>query len=198
MRWPLKGTRNKAARPPCLPPTSEGNAIGIFRHAPRVQTRRAISIFAALLLFVPCADAASPLLKEIIAAHDLICEFHASDTLPGKSRSGNPRSLMVFLENVEAQRARLVSSATVGSRPVRVYSGDTGVHFVEDVQSSVKVTSLLSCTRWKDGAKGRQCVRYDAVNRWHFDTSVHRNADEAYLRLAENSYTGWCEPWRID
>jgi hypothetical protein len=149
------------------------------------------------MLLAPCAEAASPLLKEIIEARDLICEFRASDAGP-RGAKGPARNLMVFLESVDAQRARLVSSVTVGSRPVRVYSGDTGVHFVEDVQSSVKVTSLLSCLRWKTSSKGRQCVRYDAVNRWHFDTSVHRNADEAYLRLAENSYTGWCEPWRID
>jgi len=36
------------------------------------------------------------------------------------------------------------------------------------------------------------------VNRWHFDTSVHRNADQAFLRLSANSYTGWCEPWRME
>jgi len=146
------------------------------------------------MLLAPGAQSATPLMNEIIEARDLICELRTSGT-PAR---GRPRNLMVFLENVEAERARLVSSATIGARPVRVYAGDTGVHFVEDVQSSVKVTSLLSCTRYKPNAKGQQCVRYEAVNRWHFDTSVHRNADGAYLRLAENSYTGWCEPWRID
>ena len=108
---------------------------------------------------------------------------------------------MVYIENVDAAThgARLVSSRTVGARPVQIYSGDTGVHFVEDVAASVKVTSLLSCQYWKNGPKGRKCLRYEAVNNWHFDTSVHRNADEAFLRLpASASYKGWCEPWRVD
>jgi hypothetical protein len=150
----------------------------------------------ALLLLAPWAQAASPLLGQIEQARDLICDMRAAGNLPREA----PRNLMLVIESVKAPSARLVSSATVGARPVRVYSGDTGVHFVEDVEASVKVTSLLSCNRWKESAqgKGRQCTRYEAVNRWHFDTTVHRNADQAYLRLAENSYTGWCEPWRMD
>ena len=100
--------------------------------------------------------------------------------------------------DVKKTLRRMVTSATIGTRSLRVYSGDTGVHFVEDVNASVKVTSILSCMRWNTSSKGRQCVRYEAVNRWHFDNSVHRNADQSYLSVAENSYTGWCEPWRID
>ena len=149
---------------------------------------------AALLLLAPWAQAASPLMAQVELARDLICDLRAAVDLPRKE----PRRLMLYIENVKAPSARLVSSATVGSRPVRVYSGDTGVHFVEDVKASVKVTSLLNCDRWREGAKGRQCTRYEAVNRWHFDTTVHRNPDQAFLRLAENSYTGWCEPWRMD
>lgn len=167
------------------------------RPAPR-RGRRLPQWLAGALLLAPCAQAASPLLTEIMEARDLICEFRVTAAQPRGGKGAAPRKLMIFLESVQAQDARLVSSATVGSRPVRVYAGDTGVHFVEDVQSSVKVTSLLSCLNWKSKPGGRQCVRYDAVNRWHFDTSVHRNADQTYLRLAENSYTGWCEPWRID
>ena len=162
--------------------------------------------------------AASELFNQITRARDLICELRAPAQVrngvwtaagAGNARGTAPRSIMVVIENVAADSpsARLVSSATVGARQVRVYPGETGVHFVEDVESSVKVTTLMSCTRWGEGRGAdrnagekvaRQCTRYDAVNRWHFDTSVHRNADQAFLKLAENSYTGWCEPWRID
>jgi hypothetical protein len=147
-----------------------------------------------LALLAPWAQAASPLLIQIEQSRDLICDLRAAGELAPEA----PRRLMLVIENVRTPSARLVSSAGAGARPLRVYSGDTGVHFVEDVEASVKVTSLLSCDRWKESAKGRQCTRYEAVNRWHFDTTVHRNADQAYLRLAENSYTGWCEPWRME
>ncbi len=158
------------------------------------QSRHMPKLIAALAMLAPYAQANSPLLNEVVKARDLICEMRTSGTPPRDT----PRNLMLFLENVEMQRARMVTSATIGTRPVRVYSGDTGVHFVEDVHASVKVTSILSCMRWNTSSKGRQCVRYEAVNRWHFDNSVHRNADQSYLSVAENSYTGWCEPWRID
>jgi len=81
---------------------------------------------------------------------------------------------------------------------VQVYSGDTGVHFVENVASSVKVTSILSCEAWKNLPKGRKCVRYEAVSTWHFDNSVHRDADQAFLRLGTTSYRGTCEPWHME
>ena len=151
---------------------------------------------------LPLNLGAAELFNEIARARDLICEMRA----PPTARTTAPRSIMIVIEEVamNSPSARLVSSATVGARRVKVYSGETGVHFVEDVESSVKVTTLQSCTRWNQTRRsdrnpsGRQCIRYEAVNRWHFDTSVHRNADQAFLRLSANSYTGWCEPWRME
>jgi len=151
---------------------------------------------------LPLNLGAAELFNEIARARDLICEMRA----PPTTRTTAPRSIMIVIEEVamNSPSARLVSSATVGARRVKVYSGDTGVHFVEDVESSVKVTTLQLCTRWKETRRsdrnpsGSQCTRYEAVNRWHFDTSVHRNADQAFLRLSVNSYTGWCEPWRME
>ncbi len=157
-------------------------------------------------MVLPGSLAAAELLKEISRARDLICELRAPTAGRTGIQGNAPRNIMLVIEEVatDSPSARLVSSATVGARRVKVYSGDTGVHFVEDVESSVKVTTLMSCTRWNETRRsdknptGRQCTRYDAVNRWHFDTSVHRNADQAFLRLSANSYTGWCEPWRME
>jgi len=99
---------------------------------------------------------------------------------------------------METGKARMVSTGTAGSRTVEVYTGDTGVHLVEDVASSVRVTSVLSCLAWKRSIDPAKCMRYEAVNRWHFDTSVRRNPDQSFLKLGENSWAGWCEPWRLD
>ncbi len=145
----------------------------------------------ALALCSAAAQANTPLLNEMIRARDLVCEMK-----PGAQAGG--RSLMIFIEAMEIGKARMVSTGTAGSRPVKVYTGDTGVHLVEDVASSVRVTSVLSCLAWKRSIDPAKCVRYEAVNRWHFDTSVRRNPDQAFLKLGENSWAGWCEPWRLD
>lgn len=175
--------------------------------------RRAILSTIGLIAFAvtPVALADPELLVEIALARDLICELRPSGiarnpatrtnpSRPGLGRGTSLRDLMVVIENVSIEKgtARIITSAGIGGRPVRVYTGETGVHFVEDLQTSVKVTTLQSCTRWKDGDKGRHCIRYDAVNRWHFDTSVHRNPDQSFLRQESNSYSGWCEPWRME
>ena len=154
-----------------------------------------LAAIIALLPAAPSALAANALLDQINQARDLICELRPT-AVP--RRRGT--SLMVYIESVNAQArsAKLVSSGSAGARDVQVYAGDTGVHFVEDVASSVKVTSLLSCEAWKEGKTGRKCVRYEAVSTWHFDTSVHRNVDQAFLKIGTTSYRGTCEPWRLD
>lgn len=172
----------------------------------RADPRIGAACLGSMAMALPVNLGAAELFKEITRARDLICELRAPAAGRTGTRANAPRNIMLVIEEVAADSpsARLVSSATVGARRVRVYSGDTGVHFVEDVEASVKVTTLMSCTRWNETRKseknpsGRQCTRYDAVNRWHFDTSVHRNADQAFLRLSANSYTGWCEPWRME
>ncbi len=163
----------------------------------RPLVRRLILPITTLLALwsTPGALGASMLMDQITLARDLICELRPIAT---PRRRGS--SIMLYIEGVNAdtRSARLVSSGTAGARQVQVYSGDTGVHFVEDVSSSVKVTSLLSCEAWKNSAKGRKCVRYEAVSAWHFDTSVHRDPDQAFLRLGTTSFRGTCEPWRMD
>jgi hypothetical protein len=160
--------------------------------------RRWVFFIAVMGTLAPAAiiAAPSPLFQQVTLAKDLICELFPL----GVPRRRSSRALMLFIENVtaDAQGARLVSSNTAGSRPVQVYSGDTGVHLVEDIASSVKVTSLLSCEAWKNAGDTRKCVRFEAVSTWHFDTSVHRNPDQAFLRLGTTSYRGSCEPWRLD
>lgn len=102
-----------------------------------------------------------------------------------------------MIEQITRNRetARVITSHTIGSRRVRFYEGETGMHFVEDRQDSVVVTTLLQCEDWSF-KRGRDfCTRYSAINAWHFDTSVHRNADRAFRKQPASSYRGTCEPW---
>ena len=166
----------------------------IMQAMQRVSLRLILPI-AALLWSIPGAHSASMLMDQVTQARDLICELRPT-ALPRRRGA----SIMLYIESVNADKrsARLVSSGSAGARPVQVYSGDTGVHFVEDVSSSVKVTSLLSCEAWKNSSKGRRCMRYEAVSTWHFDTSVHRDPDQAFLRIGTASYRGTCEPWHME
>ncbi len=134
-------------------------------------------------------------LAEFSRTGDLICDMRSSGSA---ARNGRPRSdLMLIVDEVDAKAgaARVVSSRNVGGRGVRVYSGETGVHLVEDINDSVKVTTLLGCElRSRDG----RCLRYAAVMAWHFDRSVHLNPDSAFRRLPGTSYAGTCEAWKMD
>ena len=126
---------------------------------------------------------------------DLICDMRISGT---PIRRGWPRTdLMLIVDEVGARNgeARVVSSRSVGGRGVRVYSGETGVHLVEDINDSVMVTTLLGCEL---RARDRRCLRYAAVMAWHFDRSVHINPDAAFRRLPGTSYSGTCEAWNME
>jgi len=72
------------------------------------------------------------------------------------------------------------------------------LRFAQDVEASVVVTTVAGCEKW--GRKGGEelCVRYRALNSWHFDTTVHRDPDRAYARLGTSSYYGSCEPWYLN
>lgn len=157
---------------------------------------------AAGALFLATAAPAAPLLDEMLRERDFLCELRSGVPDP----RGRARTLMVVIEGLQADGANLYASNLSGPRKVRVYGGETGVHLVEDLPGSVRVTTVLSCLRWREAqadeanageAGPRKCLRYEAVNRWHFDLSVHQNPDQAFLRLAENSWAGWCEPWRM-
>lgn len=154
-------------------------------------------VFALAALASPQAPGASAYdaLKD---AREVICEFNKAGA--AASRARNPDMLMV-IENIEASRegARIVSSRSVGAKPVRVYATGTGVHFVQDVSESVIVTTVLTCDKWRVNKDGKAaCRRFAAVNAWHFDQSVHRDPDRAFLRLPGTSYAGFCEPWSLD
>jgi hypothetical protein len=134
-------------------------------------------------------------LAEFSRTGDLICDMRVSGS---STASGRPRSdLMLIVDEVGAKTgaARMVSSKTIGGRGVRVYAGETGVHLVEDVNDSVKVTTLLGCEL---RARGGRCLRYSAVMAWHFDRGVHVNADLAFRRLPGTSYAGTCEAWKME
>ncbi len=159
--------------------------------------RRAASLIGLCLLPVSLAaggeDAAT--LAEFSRTGDLICDMRVSGS---QLRNGRPRSdLMLIVDEVGAKAgaAHMVSSRTVGGRGVRVYSGETGVHLVEDVNDSVKVTTLLGCEL---RSRGGRCLRYSAVMAWHFDRGVHLNPDIAFRRLPGTSYVGTCEAWKMD
>jgi hypothetical protein len=148
-----------------------------------------------LPLSLAAAGEEAATLAEFSRTGDLICDMRVSGSPP---RAGRQRSdLMLIIDEVGAisGAARVLSSSNVGGRGVRVYSGETGVHLVEDVNDSVKVTTLLGCElRSRDG----RCLRYAAVMAWHFDRSVHLNPDSAFHRLPGTSYAGSCEAWKMD
>ena len=104
--------------------------------------------------------------------------------------------LLVFDRvGVESGVARLISSKRAGAHNVKIYAGETGLHLVEDVSGSVIVTTLLGC---QESAKdGGRCLRFPAVNAWHFDQSVHLDPDAAFRKLPGTSYRGFCEAWNM-
>ena len=145
------------------------------------------------------ASAAVPL-DQLIEARDLVCDFYnVNDWATAEARFAlrDRSDMLMVIENIRRDpgSARVVNSRTVGKRSLRRYTGETGVHFVEDRQDSVVVTTLLACEDWKHRRGRDVCARYSAVNAWHFDVTVHRDADKAFRNLAASSYRGVCEPW---
>jgi hypothetical protein len=144
-----------------------------------------------------CSHADIPIrYADIARTGDMICELTASGTASRRPRRG-PDLLMIF-DSLGAGSGigRVVSSRTVGAREVRMYSSETGLHLVEDVNGSVIVTSLLGCDAREPNSS--RCVRYTAVNAWHFDQTVHRDPDGAFRRLPGTSYAGHCEAWYMN
>lgn len=137
---------------------------------------------------------------DVDSAGDLLCELRAS----GSARRGSADTMMLVIERLD-NRVRVVSSRRAIAREAMVRSGETGVHFVEDVNGSVRVTSLLYCespgaSRPADGpgrSEAESCQRWSAVQSWHFDTAVHRDPDGSFRRLPGTSYRGSCEPWHL-
>ena len=165
------------------------------------HSTRLFPLLAAASLAVPLPALAVSTLDHLAQARDVICSFNKSaqpDARPSPRRRDD--DLMVIIEGIgiEPGTARVVTSQAVGAKPARVYASDTGVHIVEDKHDSVFVTTVLKCDAWKPNGEGGKCTRFAAVIAWHFDRSVHRNPDPAFLRLPGSSYTGHCEPWNLE
>ncbi len=154
-------------------------------------------VMASMLLAQSARGA--PALEQIIEARDLVCEFYnASDWADAAARFAlrERADLLLVIESIreDPDSARVVHTRSTGSRSLRRYSGEAGVHFVEDLQGSVVVTTLLACESWKSRGGREVCVRYSAAHTWHIDTGVHRDPDAAFRRLGPG-LRGACEPW---
>lgn len=142
-------------------------------------------------------------LDELIDAKDLICEFHVTGVPRSLLRSlvgGEHFDMLLVIEAIDPAtgHARAVSSKQTGAKGLRYYKTSSAVHFVQDLAASVVVTTITGCEKWgrKDGKA--LCVRYRALNSWHFDTSVHRDPDKAFAKLGTSSFHGACEPWYLN
>ena len=136
----------------------------------------------------------SPTLAEFARTGDLLCHLRQSGTNTAAQRTGG---MMLVIDEVGAKpgQARMLTSAGAGGKPVKVYSGETGVHLVQDVSGSVRVTSLIDCELRSSGGR---CLRFSVVQAWHFDNSVHQDPDTAFRKLPGTSYAGTCEAWRME
>jgi hypothetical protein len=139
-------------------------------------------------------------LEQLIEARDLVCDFYNVDdwaTAEARFALRDRADMLMVIENIrgDPETARVVHSHATGKRGLRRYVGETGVHFVEDRQGSVVVTTLLACEDWRQKRDRKVCARYSAQNAWHFDRSVHLDPDKAFRNLAAGSYRGVCEPW---
>ena len=160
---------------------------------------------AALLaaLAAPGLLFARDTLDDLIDARDLICEFHVTGqprSLLRRMVEGERFDMLLVIEAIDpvSGSARAVSSKQAGRKSLRYYRTGSAVHFVQDVATSVVVTTVNGCEAW--GRKGdvELCVRYRALNSWHFDNSVHRDPDKAFDKLGTSSYYGSCEPWYLN
>ena len=139
------------------------------------------------------------LLASVLAAGQLVCEFHAGYKRSLIADVVEPRraEFLLVYESVQSTRAQVVSTRKPGRKPVRVHATHKAVHLVEDVGASVMVTTLTSCIRWKYRNGGDTCVRFAAQHAWHFDTvPYHAEPDIALARRPSGAYTGTCEPWQ--
>ena len=157
---------------------------------------RTLSVFAFAAIAASASAGETARLAQVERSGDLVCEFNKS----GETRVKRSPDLMLIVEQNRGTvpgTARLVSSKSSGAREARLYAGDTGVHLVENVASSVRVTTLLSCENESGEGNKRRCTRYAAVNAWHFDDSVRRDPDAAFRKLPGTSYHGFCDAWHM-
>ena len=156
---------------------------------------------AILLLALVAPPAAARGLGDALTAGDLICEFsHGYRQGLIAELAGEPRTsdLLLVYESVRPDAAQVVSTQSPGRRSVTVRRTPGGIHFIEQVGASVRMTSLTRCERsaWKAGAQ--TCVRFGAQHAWHFDELAAVDPDRALARLPSGAARGGCEPWQAD
>ena len=160
-------------------------------------------IAVLLLAAVAAPGSANDALDDLIEARDLICEFHVT----GRPRSvlrrmveGERFDMLLVIEAIDpgTGKARAFSSRQTGAKTLRYYKTGSAVHFVQDLATSVMVTTVSGCDKWGRKGDTELCVRYKALNSWHFDTSVHREPDKVLDKLGTSSYYGSCEPWHLN
>jgi len=160
-------------------------------------------IAAVLLTALAAPASAHDALDDLIEARDLICEFHitgAPHSLLRRMVEGERFDMLMVIEAIDPAtgKARSVSSRQTGAKSLRYYHTGHAVHFVQDLATSVVVTTVTGCEHWRRKGEQELCVRYSALNSWHFDTSVHRDPDKAFNKLGTSSYHGACEPWHLN
>lgn len=162
--------------------------------------RLAVLLLGAGLGQAP-AQAEAQSLLDALAVGDLICEFREGwrrSLIADLVGEPDPIALMLVYEGVASDKAEVLSSRVPGRKPVAVRASARGVHFIERVGASVRVTTLTGCERskWKDGA--RTCVRFPARHAWHFDARALSEPDASFERLPSGASVGACEPWKVD
>ena len=156
---------------------------------------------ALALLALAAVPAAAQDVGDALKAGDLICEFsHGYRQSLVAELAGQPRAsdLLMVYESVQPDAAQVVSTQSPGRRTVAVRRTQSGVHFIERVGPSVRMTSLTGCERrkWKNGAQ--TCARFAAQHAWHFDALAAADPDRALERLPSGAAKGRCEPWQVD
>jgi hypothetical protein len=157
---------------------------------------RRVLALAALV----AAPALAQEVGDALKVGDLICEFsHGYRQSLVAELAGEPRAsdLLLVYESVQPEAAQVVSTQSPGRRAVVVRTTGSGVHFIERVGPSVRMTTLTGCerTKWKNGA---DCARIAAQHAWHFDARAVADPDYALARLPSGAATGRCEPWQVD
>lgn len=158
---------------------------------------------AVLLTTFAAAAPAHDALDDLLEARDLICEFRVTGMPRSLLRNmvdGEQFDMLLVIEAIDpaSGKARAVSSKQTGSKDLHYYRTPGAVHFVQDLAASVVVTTVNDCEKWGRKGEVELCVRYRALNSWHFDTSVHRDPDKAFGKLGTSSYDGSCEPWYLN
>jgi hypothetical protein len=136
-----------------------------------------------------------------LAAGELICEFHDGyrrSLLAAVAGDKPATEVLLVYEGLGGDAPEVLSSRRPGRHPVVVRPGVEGLHFIEAVGPSVRVTTLTGCSRMQEKYGEERCIRFEARYAWHFDADARIDPDRAAARLPSGAASGVCEPWRVD